>query len=53
MKYRICKFDAARTLAGEFKSWGSAAAALRKLGADYFIQGPRNAWFFDDVQKVA
>lgn len=33
----------------EFTSYAAAASALRKLSADYFIQGPRCAWFFADV----
>lgn len=34
---------------GQFASWAKAAAMLRTLSADYFIQGPHAAWFYQDV----
>ena len=56
--YTIAKFDdfrngryVGRTIWGTYGSWAQAANVLRSLGPQWFIQGPKRAWFYEDVAR--
>jgi hypothetical protein len=38
-------------LIAEFKSFAAAAKALRAAGPGHFIQGKRDAWWYEEVAK--
>lgn len=50
-QYTIVKFEG-REIQGKYATFFAAAAALRKLSAEYFIQGRKRAWFFSDIQQT-